>query len=137
MESSDLRHYKKGLFLVPRVSQFFSDLKPFITNSDKVYTAKAHTVPDEQGSTFSIMSKEYDIETCPSGKPQLNDTDSIVSIKDDGAVPAETFVVGDNWYAKAQRLAGKFGVEQRGIERVPNNERLDAGMSQVGTMVCS
>jgi len=83
------------------------------------------------------MSKEYDIEAFPSGKPHLNETDSNVSIKDDGAVPAETFVIGDSWYAKAQRVAGKFGVEQRGIERVPSDERLDAGMSQVGTMVYS
>lgn len=53
---------------------------------------------------------------------------------DGGAVHAETFVVGDSWYAKTQRLAGKFGVEQRGIERVPSDERENAHISQVGTM---
>jgi len=39
-----------------------------------------------------------------------------------------------SWYAKTQRLAGKFGVEQRGIERVPSDERENAHISQVGTM---
>ncbi len=55
-------------------------------------------------------------------------------VPDDGAVHAETFVLGDSWYAKTQRLAGKFGVEQRGIERVPSDERSSAPTSQVGTM---
>lgn len=46
------------------------------------------------------------------------------------------FTVGNSWYAKCQRLAGKLGVEQRGIERVPEDERTDTTMSKVGTMVC-
>jgi hypothetical protein len=80
------------------------------------------------------MSKEYDMEA--GAKPHFaNETDSNEYIADEGAVHAETFVVGDSWYAKTQRLAGKFGVEQRGIERVPSDERLDAGMSQIGTLV--
>jgi hypothetical protein len=82
--------------------------------------------------------KEYDVEAAPAEKPNLaNETDSAEYIGDEGAVPAETFVLGDSFYAKAQRLAGKFGVEQRGIERVPSDERLPAGMSQIGTMVSS
>ena len=80
--------------------------------------------------------KEFDVETAPAEKPTfVNETDSAEFIGDDGAVPAETFIVGDSFYAKAQRLAGKFGVEQRGIERVPSDERLPAGMSQIGTLV--
>jgi hypothetical protein len=80
------------------------------------------------------MSKEYDIEA--GEKPKFtNETDSTDYIPDDGAVPAETFIVGDSWYAKTQRFAGKFGVEQRGIERVPSDERDSAGMSQIGTLV--
>ena len=80
--------------------------------------------------------KEYDIETAPAEKPNFtNETDSAEYIGDEGAVSAETFVIGDSFYAKAQRLAGKFGVEQRGIERVPSDERLPAGMSQIGTLV--
>jgi hypothetical protein len=64
----------------------------------------------------------------------LGENGSSDYIPDDGAVHAETFVLGDSWYAKTQRLAGKFGVEQRGIERVPSDERSPAHISQVGTM---
>jgi hypothetical protein len=82
--------------------------------------------------------KEHDVETAPTEKPGFsNETDSAEYVGDEGAVPAENFVIGDSFYAKAQRLAGKFGVEQRGIERVPSNERLPAGMSQIGTLVSS
>jgi hypothetical protein len=53
-----------------------------------------------------------------------------------GAVPEEAFVQGDTWSAKLQRFAGKFKIEQRGIERVPENERTDTnGVLNVGTMV--
>jgi hypothetical protein len=50
------------------------------------------------------------------------------------AVPGETFVQGERLYAKIQRLAGRFHVEQRGIERVPENERYDNSLLNVGTM---
>jgi hypothetical protein len=43
------------------------------------------------------------------------------------AVPGESFEIGNSWYARAQRLAGKLKIEQRGIERVPEDERTDAG----------
>jgi hypothetical protein len=82
------------------------------------------------------MSKERDVEAPFSEKP-ANETDSAEFVGDEGAVSAETFVIGDSLYAKAQRLAGRFGVEQRGIERVPSDERLPAGMSQIGTLVGS
>jgi len=51
-----------------------------------------------------------------------------------GAVPAEMFEVGDSTYARLQRFAGKFNIEQRGIERVPDNERTDTTPRKVGTM---
>jgi hypothetical protein len=57
---------------------------------------------------------------------------------EDGAVPGDTFVIGDSWYAKTQRLAGKFKIEMRGIERVPEDERDDKGFKallNVATMV--
>jgi hypothetical protein len=57
------------------------------------------------------------------------------SSADMSAVPGETFVQGESWYAKVQRLAGKLHVEQRGIERVPENERYDTSLLNVGTMV--
>jgi hypothetical protein len=60
--------------------------------------------------------------------------DSIVV--ETGAVPEDAFEQGDSWSAKLQRLAGKFKIEQRGIERVPENERTDTnGVINVGTMV--
>jgi len=46
---------------------------------------------------------------------------------DGGAVPGESFEIGNSWTAKLQRLAGRFNVEQRGIERVPEDERTDKG----------
>jgi hypothetical protein len=56
-------------------------------------------------------------------------------ILEDGAVPGESFEYGTGIIAKMHRLAGKFGVEQRGIERVPENERTDSSLLNVGTMV--
>jgi hypothetical protein len=58
---------------------------------------------------------------------------------EDGAVAGESFEIGNTWTAKLQRLAGKFNVEQRGIERVPEDERTDKGfraLLNVSTMVC-
>ncbi|EQB51575.1 NCS1 nucleoside transporter [Colletotrichum gloeosporioides Cg-14] len=49
-------------------------------------------------------------------------------------VHQEDFEAGTSTYAKLQRLAGKFGVEQRGIERVPEDERTDDAIMNVGTM---
>lgn len=38
-------------------------------------------------------------------------------------------------FARVQDFAGRFGVEQRGIERVPPDERTDTSVSKVGTLV--
>ncbi|KIM75641.1 hypothetical protein PILCRDRAFT_827071 [Piloderma croceum F 1598] len=47
----------------------------------------------------------------------------------------DVFEQGNTWPAKLQRLARKFKIEQRGIERVPENERTDInGVINVGTM---
>lgn len=54
---------------------------------------------------------------------------------DGNAVPGESFEYGDSLYARMQRLAGKLNIEQRGIERVPENERTDTSLLNVGTMV--
>jgi hypothetical protein len=58
-------------------------------------------------------------------------------IDDGGAVHAEAFVAGDSLYAKLQRFATGYGIEARGIERVPSDERTDASASKIGTLVCS
>ncbi|KAF2263061.1 purine-cytosine permease [Lojkania enalia] len=52
----------------------------------------------------------------------------------EAAVPGESFEYGNTTYAKIQRLAGRFHVEQRGIERVPEDERNDTSLLNVGTM---
>ena len=52
-----------------------------------------------------------------------------------GAVAGESFEYGDSTYAKIQRFAGRFKIEQRGIERVPENERTDRHVYNIGTMV--
>lgn len=60
-------------------------------------------------------------------------------VLEDGAVPGESFEVGDSMHAKLMRFAGRFGVELRGIERVPEDERTDSGfraLLNVSTMVC-
>ncbi|EMC99833.1 hypothetical protein BAUCODRAFT_572071 [Baudoinia panamericana UAMH 10762] len=49
-------------------------------------------------------------------------------VEPDGAVPGESFEYGTGMRAKLMRMAGKLGVEQRGIERVPENERTDKGI---------
>lgn len=86
-----------------------------------------------------FSKKATDVEAAPIGDEKYgNEKNEAASsgdyVPDDGAVHAETFVLGDSLYAKTQRLAGKFGVEQRGIERVPSDERDSAHISQVGTM---
>lgn len=57
-------------------------------------------------------------------------------VSDGNAVHGRELTAGESVYAKLQRFAGKFGVEQRGIERVPSDERTDSSMTQVGTLVC-
>lgn len=51
------------------------------------------------------------------------------------AVPANAFTEGNTLYAKLQRFAGRFNIEQRGIERVPEAERTDRHLMNIGTMV--
>jgi hypothetical protein len=72
---------------------------------------------------------QYDVENISSEKPR----DWVAD--DSGAVPGESFVMGDSMYHKLQRFAGKMGMEQRGIERVPENERTDKNTYKIGTMV--
>ncbi|EAW13866.1 cytosine permease [Aspergillus clavatus NRRL 1] len=52
----------------------------------------------------------------------------------DDAAPGQTFTYGTSLYARLQRLAGKLNIEQRGIERVPDNERTDTSYLNIGSM---
>lgn len=75
---------------------------------------------------------EQDLEKSPGvGNSPIDDNHS-----NGGAVPGETFVYGNSLYAKVQRWAGKLNIEQRGIERVPENERTDTSYVNIGSMVC-
>lgn len=66
-----------------------------------------------------------------------NISDEVIDRASDGAVPGESFEYGNSWYARVQRVAGRFHVEQRGIERVPENERTDTSYFNIGSMVYS
>ncbi|KAI4862812.1 permease for cytosine/purines, uracil, thiamine, allantoin-domain-containing protein [Hypoxylon rubiginosum] len=55
-------------------------------------------------------------------------------VNDSNAVHSQVFTQGESVYAKLHRFAGKFGMEQRGIERVPTDERTDSSLIQVGTL---
>lgn len=84
--------------------------------------------PDvEKSSTDRDTGTGTDTETCYVGSGS--------GTGNGNAVPEEDFTAGDSWYARVQKMAGKLGVEQRGIERVPSDERTKESMSEVGTMV--
>lgn len=92
-------------------------------------------------AAMGMMKSEYDVE---SYSPTATDHTekhiaSALPVYADptGAVPGESFAIGDSLYARIQRLAGKYSIEQRGIERVPENERTDTNLVKVGTMVYS
>lgn len=76
-----------------------------------------------------MTEKAYDQETGKGAGQSYNvDLERNSSLVDDGhAVPGESFEIGSGWYATAQRFAGKLKIEQRGIERVPEDERTDSG----------
>ncbi|KAJ4504169.1 Purine-cytosine permease fcy21 [Exophiala dermatitidis] len=74
----------------------------------------------------------YDVEYQYSGSGEKHR--SVFAPDESGAVHGETFVTGDTFYHRLQRFAGRYGVEQRGIERVPEDERTDKSTLKVGTM---
>ena len=63
------------------------------------------------------MSYTKDVEKVPATSYDAHAVDAVV--------PGESFNYGTGIWAKMQRIAGRFGVEQRGIERVPEDERTD------------
>ncbi|KIX08177.1 uncharacterized protein Z518_02833 [Rhinocladiella mackenziei CBS 650.93] len=79
----------------------------------------------------SYEKKGYDVEYQYGADDQHR---SSIVPDQSGAVHGELFVTGDTLYAKLQRLAGRFRIEQRGIERVPDDERTDKSTFKVGTM---
>lgn len=81
---------------------------------------------------------DADLEKAPpidnAYESRSNETTDAYDRGSDGAVPGESFEYGDSMYAKIQRLAGKFKVEQRGIERVPEDERTDTSYFNISSM---
>lgn len=81
------------------------------------------------------------------GLPDYNVSDHSPVISDEkrlpvyadetGAVPGESFVIGNSIYHRIQRFAARYNIEARGIERVPEDERTDENLHKVGTMVRS
>ncbi len=81
------------------------------------------------------MGKGFEESTDVEGYREGSDTG--LGYVEENVVHKSDFTAGSGLYHKLQRIAGKFGVEQRGIERVPADERTDTSMSTIGTLVCS
>ncbi|KAI4149303.1 MAG: hypothetical protein L6R39_002541 [Caloplaca ligustica] len=88
---------------------------------------------------MGMIKNEYDVEgysptdTEPSTEKHIASRLPVYA-DDTGAVPGESFAIGNSLYARIQRFAGKYAIEQRGIERVPEDERTDTNLAKVGTM---
>ncbi|KAK6820600.1 hypothetical protein PG987_015000 [Apiospora arundinis] len=87
-----------------------------------VFPTKAHHDVEKSSTGDRDTGTGTDTDTCYVGSGSGN------------AVPEDDFASGDSLYARIQKVAGRFGVEQRGIERVPSDERTKESMSEVGTM---
>ncbi|KAL8869465.1 MAG: hypothetical protein Q9174_004253 [Haloplaca sp. 1 TL-2023] len=87
---------------------------------------------------MGITKNEYDVEAySPTETEHVHKhiaNGLPVYADDTGAVPGESFTHGNSLYARVQRVAGKYSIEQRGIERVPEDERTDTNLAKVGTM---
>jgi len=84
------------------------------------------------------LKNDYEVEShSPDGMAIDSEKGVPIYTSEAPAVPGEVFITGNTWYAKTQRAVSKFGVEPRGIERVPEDERTDTTLSKVGTMVRS
>lgn len=62
-------------------------------------------------------------------------TETAIGYVDGNFIHEKDLSAGNSWPARLQRLAGRFGIEQRGIERVPEDERTDTSMGKIGTLV--
>ena len=80
------------------------------------------------------LKNEYDVDSKFTVDPDMEKNRPIYG-GDDTAVPTVVFTEGNTTYAKLQRFAGRFSIEQRGIERVPEDERTDKSLANVGTLV--
>lgn len=82
------------------------------------------------------LKNDYDVESHSPDAMGLDSEKGLpIYTSEAPAVAGDVFITGDTWYAKTQRAVSKLGVEPRGIERVPEDERTDKTLSKVGTMV--
>ena len=81
------------------------------------------------------LKSEYAVESHSQGSDPEKMHGAPIYTEEAPAVAGEVFVTGDTLHARIQRAVSKFGVEPRGIERVPENERTDTNLTKVGTMV--
>lgn len=66
---------------------------------------------------------------------KTSDSDVGYKFSDNSAIPMEDPEVGHGWRERAQRAVGRLGIEQRGIERVPEDERSDFSITNMGSLV--
>ncbi|KAI0473689.1 purine-cytosine permease, partial [Xylariaceae sp. FL0804] len=90
-------------------------------------------LPDPTVVDMSVPSEDYEFDNAST------ETYAVTRLEDgyagDGNAGHKNFLTrGDALYAKLQALAGRFGVEQRGIEQVPIDQRTDTSLSKVGTL---
>ncbi|CAI7585945.1 unnamed protein product [Penicillium bialowiezense] len=85
----------------------------------------------------AFRGAEEDVEKAPhvnNGLASESSSTEQYDTSSDNAVPGESFEYGNSTYAKIQRFAGKFNIEQRGVERVPESERNDDSYLNIGSM---
>lgn len=91
------------------------------------------------GSSGSTNKEKYAEEGFESStgtytSPSISEINNVVVRKVDDDYD-DFYARDDKWYSKLQMIAGKLGVEERGIERVPEDERTDTSGSKMATMV--
>lgn len=90
---------------------------------------------NETGTYFPRRNMAAIVETKSDVESNGEKKDVVRGYVGADGVHQEDFAAGTSTYARLQRLAGKFGVEQRGIERVPDDERVNDAIANVGTLV--
>jgi hypothetical protein len=98
---------------------------------------------------MSYTTDDYDLEKQASSErqtasaggssndPQHGVSNTTVTDTSHAGVSGASLATGSGFAAKLLRAAGKLGVEQRGIERVPEDERTETGfkaLANVSTM---
>ena len=81
---------------------------------------------------MGTVKPEGDVE---SGSPTSTWDTDVREVVSGNAVRNQDVVAGNSLLARLQNFAGKYGMEQRGIEWVPDDEREDTSVFRMGMMV--